>query len=62
MRLGPNIGRPSMTNVGTLPCGFSAWNSGGSWVRSSSEITLPSNTAPTSCKAICTAIELDPGA
>src|SRR3977135_944756 len=53
--------RPSINIVGTLPSGLMARNSGVCVSFLASETDLPSNGAPTSCRAICGAIELAPG-
>ena len=54
--------RPSTTSVGTLPSGMTARNSGLRVSFRANDNGFASNGAPTSCKAMCAAIELDPRA
>src|SRR6266849_6329069 len=51
-----------MTSVGTLPSGLSARYSGERKSSFLNDMGLPSKATPTSCSAMCTAIELEPGA
>src|SRR4249920_3355950 len=53
--------RPSISRVGTLPSGLTARKAGWRMSFLLNDIGLPSNGAPTSCRAICGAIELAPG-
>src|ERR1700732_1753367 len=51
-----------MMSVGTLPSGVSARYSGERMSSFLNDIGLPSKATPISCSAMCTAIELEPGA
>src|SRR6267142_7009492 len=51
-----------MTSVGTLPSGLSARYPGERMSLFLKDIGRPSKATPISCSAMCTAIELDPGA
>src|SRR5215470_15720620 len=55
-------GRPSTRSVGTLPSGLTARNSKERVSLRVKDRGLASNSAPISCNAMCTAIELEPGA
>ena len=54
--------RPSISKVGTLPLGLIARNSGFCMSLVANDIGRASKGAPVSCRAMCTAIELEPGA
>src|SRR5882724_5885794 len=51
-----------MTSVGTLPSGLSARYPGEPMSLFLKDIGRPSKATPISCSAMCTAIELEPGA
>src|SRR5215831_11935556 len=55
-------GRPSTSSVGTLPSGLSARNSEERVSFLAKDRDFASNGVPISCKAMCAAIELEPGA
>src|SRR5437868_10006379 len=54
-------GSPSISKVGTLASGLTARYSGLCCSPSASDTNRRSKSAPISCNAMCTAIELDPG-
>jgi hypothetical protein len=55
-------GRPSIRSVGTLPSGLSLRNSAACMSSFRNDIGFASKAMPTSCSAMCAAMELEPGA
>src|SRR5262249_13543392 len=55
-------GRPSISSVGTWPTGLSLRKSCDCMSLALNDIGFASKGTPISCSAICTAIELEPGA